>query len=276
MELCLITELPKEHFGFWNDGLRAAIGVLQHSFGWNIYVYNIPSMVKPSIPDHYDFYLFWGAFGRPQHERRLFKKQGLLFGGGNTYHPNMHNFDIVFAESKIDYQEIRSYGIKTLQAFGTNTDLFKPDTNQPKTIDYLYPSAFAQWKRHDKFAAYVKQQTPAPVAMAIGYMQPDGWEKECYEVCQKNGISVMPWVPSETLAWFYNASKNVYVAADQMGGCQRTILEAKACNVNVIVDSDSTKLAELGKLTHEDVVKDWNQMSYAEKIKQGIEEVVYG
>jgi hypothetical protein len=59
-----------------------------------------------------------------------------------------------------------------------------------------------------------------------------------------------------------------------MGGCQRTVLEAKACGVPVALNSDSSKLTELQNLTREDILKDWSEESYAKKLKKGIENVL--
>lgn len=275
--LAFISELPKEHFPFWQDGLWAALNYLVNGHGWGVDVFNIPSMKRANVPEGYDFYLFWGALDRPQHTRRLFARQGLCFGGGSTYHPNMKNFDVIFVENKIDIAPFEGYGIKTFQAFGTNTQLFKP-MKLLKPFEYIYPAAFAKWKRHDRFVEYVKKHHSSPQAgsLAVGYMQPGGWEKECYEICEQNGIAVLPWVPSDVLARLYNMSHNTIVTADPMGGCQRTVLEAKACNIPIIIDSESEKLKEFEKFTHEDVVEKWNEKMYGEKLKQGIEEVLNG
>lgn len=277
LRVAVITELPKEHFPFWDDGLKAALRKLNELYQWDISVYNIPSLDRPNIPDDLDFYLFWGALARPQHERRKFKKQGLLFGGGPTYHPNLQNFDIVFAESKIDLEDFQKHGVKSMQAFGTNTSLFKPMPEMVKVFDYLYPAAFARWKRHDKF---VQQTTwanhPKRIALAVGYMQPSGWEKECYEECLKNGVAVMPWISNEALSYLYNMSQAVLITADPDGGCQRAILEAKACNVPVIIESESAKLKELADLTHEQVINAWSETSYAKEIHEGVEGVFNG
>lgn len=271
INLGVIVDFPKEHFLFWKDGLRAALDVLAYDYHWNIYIYNIPDGQK--IPVNYDFYLFWGAPHAKQHRVRHFSKQGLVYGGGPTYHQNLHNFDIIFAESKVDYLDFKGHGFKTVQAFGTNTNIFKP-MDKVKIFDYLYPASFAVYKRHDRFVEYLKKIKPFPTALAIGYIQPGGWEKECYEICEDNGVLTLPWVPAETLAHIYNASKNVILTPDPLGGCQRTVLEAKACGVNVIIDSDSLKLKELDKLTRNDVITKWSHINYAKKLADGIQSIL--
>jgi hypothetical protein len=268
INLGVIVDLPKEHFPFWKDGFRAALDVLAYDYHWNVYIYNIQD--SPKLPVNHDFYLFWGSLNAKQHQIRNFAKQGLVFGGGVTYSSNLHNFDIIFAESRVDYLDFKRYGIKTVQAFGTNTNIFKP-MDKVKIFDYLYPAAFAKWKRHDKFVDFVKRQYGSKIALAIGYVQPGGWEKECHEICEQNGILTLPWVPAETLAHIYNASKNVVITADPDGGCQRTVLEAKSCGINVIIESSSLKLKELSKLKREDVVTKWSHITYAKKLADGIQ-----
>ena len=271
INLGVIVNMPKEHFAHWQDGFRAALEVLAFDYHWNVYIYNLTE--SPKVPVNNDFYLFWGALGEKQHMIRNFAKQGLIFGGGPTYHSNLHNFDIIFAESRVDYLDFKRYGIKTVQAFGTNTKLFKP-MKKEKVFDYTYPAAFAKWKRHDRFVEYVKKFEPRPVSLAVGLMQPGGWEKECYEICEENGILTLPWVPPEALVHIYNASKNIVITADPNGGCQRTVLEAKSCGINVIIESESLKLKELNKLTREDVITKWSHITYAKKLADAIEAVL--
>ena len=43
----------------------------------------------------------------------------------------------------------------------------------------------------------------------------------------------------------YNLSKNVYIPANIIGGGERAVLEARACNIPVEVEDDNPKLKEL-------------------------------
>lgn len=274
-DIAVIVNLPKEHFPFWNDGLREALRVMNNFYVETIHIFNIPD--KKPVPEDFDFYLFWGGIIDPRFEKKIFKKQGLLFGGGSTFSANIANFDIIFAESSVDLQDFLQQGAKAKQAFGTNTKIFNDKKLFIKPINLLYPAAFAKWKRHDKFVRYVQKNLDInyDLALAIGYKQPNGWEKECYEICEKQqNIIVSDWVPVDHLANLYNLSQSCYVSADRNGGCQRTILEAKACGLPVIVDSDSPKLLELKDLTPEDVREKWNEKEYARKIYEGIMEVI--
>lgn len=272
-----MCDLPEDHFPFWNDGLKAALDILKEEFE-TIDIFNKPDLQELiETKDAYDLGIFWMALTNPLANYRVYEKQMLLFAGGPTYHANVHNFDSVVAESRVDLLEFRRFGLNSFQAFGTNTKLFRVIENQPKIFSYTYPAAFAKWKHHEKFAKFISdlesEYTPVMPSLAFGYMQPGGWEKECYEICQQNGIAVMPQVSYDVVPWILNASETIYVAADAMGGCQRTVLEAKACGRPVIIDSDSQKLTELEKITPEEVRKDWSEVAYAKKLKKGIEEL---
>ncbi len=281
MKVAFICDLPKDHFPFWNDGLRAALRFLEEKHEWEIDIHNVQDSYSPATvairidPSKYDVGIFWGALTNPMCRYRAFGKQVLCFAGGPTYSPEIHNFDLILAESQHDLKDFKRFGVNVVQAFGTNTDLFKPMPEQPKIYQYVYPAAFAKWKHHEKFAEYVKiDPNVYKPSLAFGYMQPSGWEKECYEVCQKASIAVMPQVPYEVMPYILTAAEFVYVGADYMGGCQRTILEAKACDIEVVVDSDSPKLLELKDLSHEEVVSGWDHKTYAKEIKKAIETIL--
>lgn len=272
IRLAFICDMPADHFIYWNDGLRAALDYLVAVYGWQISIYNIPSMTNVHIEDNFDFVLFWGGLIKKEHETKKFKKQGLCFAGGITYHPNINNFDILFAESQVDFDAFKKLGVRTVRAFGTNTELFREIPGQAKVWDYIFPAAFAKWKRHDKFVEIVKAKKAK--ALAVGMIQPNGWEKETYEVCLKNGITVLSWIPSSALVWLYNASKACLITSDATGGSQRAVLEAKMCGIKVEMDTSSPKLLELKDLTKKDVEEKWSHVTYAESLKKGIEEVL--
>lgn len=271
VKLAFICDMPKEHFPFWEDGLRAALSYLAEKYQWTVNIFNIPSMERVSVPDTFDFYLFWGSLPQKQHSRRLFKKQGLCFGGGTTEHPHAANFDVIFAESSVDIESFRNQGFNAKKAFGTNTQIMRPIHDQPKMFDAIYPAAFAAWKHQEVFAAVCKQY--GWKGLAFGYMQPDnpGETIMLTQACLSNNVAVMSWVPYRATSFLINASNRVLITADGSGGSQRAMLEAKACNVPALLLGDSPKLRELDPLTHEEVLRDWSEVSYAEQLREGIE-----
>lgn len=78
------------------------------------------------------------------------------------------------------------------------------------------------------------------------------------------GVAVSDMVPAEVLAKMYQMSGCVYIPAEEIGGGERSVLEARACERPVEVESDNTKLQEL--LT----CPIWDEKYYAYQLKQGI------
>lgn len=272
MKLAFIMDMEPLYFQGWNDGLKAALDYLSQEHNWEINIYNVQTMKSPSVPDDVDFALFWGAFDKKAHQHKVFKKQGLCFGGGPTVHPLISNFDIVFAENSFDVPVFKKQGVESIQAFGTNTQLFRHLKNSPKVFEAIYPAAFAAWKHHEKFAGYMRLH--GGLGLAIGQKQADGWEKECYEVCEANGILTLDWVPGNTLVSLYNASKTVYLSPDAMGGCQRAVLEAKACDIPLVIESDSPRLKEFSEMSRIQILKEFSEKAYGENLKKGIEMIL--
>jgi len=245
---------------YWRDGLRAALSILEKD--WDIEYYNFFNSAV-SVPKS-NFTLVWGAFGSPQvsYVAQLDCKKGICVAGGQV-HPDVHKFDVVFVETLWHIREFRKIGIDAKLAFGTNTALFVPIPEQKKAFRAIYPAAFARWKRHQIFAKKYGRQ-----GLAVGYIQPNGWEYECVEVCLENGVTVLPMVTPEVLVWLYNASKRVHITSDIWGGGERAVLEGLACGLDVRVEKDNPKLVEL---LAENKKKLWTESDYAKALKEGIE-----
>lgn len=267
MKLLFVYDMPHEHEHYWRDGLWAALQKLETE--WDITYTNYSGEI-PSYFNHYDFVLGWGAPSSKvaQLLQNWAGKKGLCFGGGQLVDPMLDKFNVVFVENKIDL--IKPH---FRHAFGTNTDLFYP-MGVPKIIDAIYPAAFAAWKHQEIFAGICERE--GLKGLAVGYVQQNNLEESLglMQACMDAGVAVMDWVPSESLAYLYNMSKEVILTADSMGGCQRSVLEGKACGVPVRIASTNPKLLELGKLTEEEVRKEWDHHSYARKLKEGILEVM--
>lgn len=242
----------------WSDGLAAALKELSTRHEVKMFCPGDGNIIpNPYIPIHTvenvvysiqsfkpDAVLIWADGTRP-HIPLLYDTGlplYLLFSGGET---NLHTFAFfkhIFVESSSYLETFKKAGYSTSIAFGTNTDLFKPLPEQPKVIDVLFPATFALWKHHELFAEAV---APLPgVKVAVGYIQRDGHERQCYDVCQNNGIMVLPHVSAQALHRLYAASKAVVVTSSSIGGSQRTILEAMAMNIPLVVTNNSEKTTE--------------------------------
>ena len=260
MKILFVYDMMPEHSLYWRDGLWGAI----HLLGADLV--NIASMRV--LTGGYDFVLGWGSPVSMGFLSSLKIKKGLCFGGGDINDPILDKFDVVFVEN--ESQMIKPH---FRHAFGTNTDLFRSNPN-PKLIDALYPAAFAQWKHQEKFADICQREKLK--GLAVGYIQENNLAEslDLVMACVRRGVSVMDWIPGRALCDLYNMSKEVIITADSMGGCERTILEAKACDIPVRIESDSEKLHVLNKLTPEEVRENWNHIEYSRKIKEGIDAVL--
>lgn len=254
----------------WKDGLYAAVELLKKDF--EVTKYNDADPNKPPIAtDEHDFYLGWGGFGSPIDQilqgikwSNKNAKIGLCLGG---YAPpqNTQLYDIIFYETEWSKKWLEDRGVETkkMHAFGVNKDIYYPKIQQ-KIWDYIMVGAFATWKRQHLINAKNGSK------MAIGQIQKDnlGESIDIIGNLLLGHCGVSDMVLPERLANMYCASETCYIPADLMGGGERAVLEARACNIKVEVEEDNPKLQEL--LTSEI----WSQNYYAEQLKKGIEEVL--
>jgi len=247
-----IYDMPADHEVGWKDGLWKALRMLKKDC--IIEYKNIAKGHKPSRTG--DGLIFWGGSQHkmiPYIEKIKLPKM-FLFGGGSLHVPALHAFDIVCVEEDWTVGQMRRCGVKAYKAFGTNTDLFKP-LDLPIQWDYIYPGAFALWKCHDVFLEYVRGKGKA---LAVGYMQPKGIEKETYKKCLDEGVTVLPHVSSDVLVWLLNQSKEVVITAHEFGGGQRSVLEALACKRDIntsLLNERLLSVYEGGLLSHVDYYK---------------------
>jgi glycosyltransferase involved in cell wall biosynthesis len=182
-----------------------------------------------------------------------------LTGGRFTQYA--HVPDLVFTESKSYIDWMKSIGVKrVIQAFGTNTELFKPAT-MPKVWDGFFPATGAAWKRHWLFAEALKER-----GLVCGWWQPH--EPQCLEVCIKNGCCVLHHQMPESLYYLYNMARTVVITSEDVGGSQRSVLEAMAMNIPVIVMADSTMTTEYVREAGEGAIVEPN----IEEIRKAVDE----
>lgn len=309
MRLAVINQwYDKKSAVFWNkDGFLKMLSVLRDRDAWEVRFFKkhdntfdwkhdyvdlrfSPDPVQELIDWRPDVVLFFANFGDdflPQLQGK-FPIAMCYTGGRYTDYASVP--DIVFTESKsyIPWMKQVCDG-KIVQAFGTNTELFRP-LDQPKIFDGFFPATGAAWKRHHLFAEALGSR-----GLVCGFWQPH--EPQCLEVCVKNRVAVLHHQMAESVSYLYSMAKTVVITSADTGGSQRTVLEAMSCNVPVIVMSDSTMTTEYveeseGAIVEPDVnkireaVEEWkdrkvstrewildnySEFVYADKIKQGIE-----
>lgn len=243
----------------WADGLAAAVRILseRHDLRFFTCGKDVTVLPHPYFPIHVrqsgddmtqavrefdpDVILHWADCTRPNAETlfALGKPMALCFAGGD---PNGHTsvfFDHFFVESDVYRRRFELVDKSVSTAFGTNTGLFTPIPNMARQFDVVFPATYCNWKRHPLFTKSVAGLR----AITAGFMYPVS-ERYCWEDTQKAGVFTLPHVSAETLRHIYAASGVCVITSMTTGGSQRTVLEAMAMNVPLVVMSDSDKTSE--------------------------------
>lgn len=288
----------------WQDGLAAAMRILGERHEVGMYTVGKQNTIQHPYFDLHvsddimrdarafkpDVILHWADMTRP-HARELASlgvPMALCFAGGETITSNTRYFQHVFAESQVYKQVFERNAVETSIAFGTNTELFKP-LKQTKTFDTIFPATFALWKRHELYA----QATKGLRSLACGYMYTTH-EQECWQVCLDNGVTILPHTSHHVLQYLYAASRVCVIPSLSGGGSQRTVLEAMAMNLPLVVcDSDKFDYVEgqdvkrvapavqdirqavedsLDKEvdTRQYILDNWSEYCYADAIEKGL------
>ena len=246
----------------WEDGLAAALPLIGEQVQLDCYTqmrgitkrtpvkhpyvtfFAYPdwgSMARDIREGNYDAYLFFADLTRPALiELAGEKPTALCFTGGWAVSSASDNIALYFVESQVYLDRFRREGRNVVQAFGTNTRLFRPLPKQQKSFDAIFPATFADWKRHALFAKVTEKYKLR--TMACGWMQDH--EPWCYNDCFEAGVLTLPHLPNYALPFFYAAAHSCVITSNAAGGSQRTVLEAMACNTPVIAMKDSDKCSE--------------------------------
>ncbi len=227
-----------DDFHHWNDGLAAALKLLEEHYAIS-YKDSGRFMQDYASADPYDvsgFDIVMGWGGSTSREAEFLKKvdhprKVLLYAGGELHPDVFEDIHHVVLETPTDTID----GISTSYAFGTNTKFFTPKKT-PKIWDGFLPAAYAAWKRQQLFADALGDK-----GLLCGPKQEV--ETECFEYPEEMGVLTLPNMNQEVLPYLYSASYALVNTATQWGGCQRSILESMACGVPAIVMGDSKRNA---------------------------------
>lgn len=241
MRIAFVWQGYDTHHQKWDDGLRAAMRLIEKKHEVIYYDTTRVSFISNFRPD---VVLYWEApctiNGKDAESYKavcaLPYKKALLFAGGPLKAMDVKDFDHVFVESEINAEDCERQGIPHSKAFGTNTEIFKPQ-DIPKYRDGFMAATFAAWKRHELFAEALGSR--GAVAGRTQEHDTNGWL-----ACKKKEVVMFNELTSESVAHLINSSYTVVNTSDAQGGGQRCTVEAMACGVPVIVMADSPKNCE--------------------------------
>lgn len=316
-------DIVPEHAITWKDGLARAIQILgtRHEvafFAVGTYTdypheyFTIRSrpagdvLVKEIEDFKPDVILHWADFTR-MHARPLSKlgiPMALCFAGGNTQAENCYRFSHVFFENeeyKAKFEQ--ETGISCSIAFGANTELFSPKLEMKKQFDVCNFSVFADWKRHKLLIQSTLDIDRELRVVCSGHKYYDH-EQYCWQYPMSMGALILPNMSADAVSHMMAASKVCLLTSSSQGGSQRTVLEAMAMNIPLVICDDSSKLLEYVKegggfvANHDDPrdvynkiieamnVKDWNtrdyilskwtENHYADAIEKGLYGILQG
>lgn len=295
---------------FNKDGFLRAIGILGKEWDVKFFKLHDQTFTVPHdcgfdlefSPDPYqkmvdwkpDAILFFCDFSRPLLAK--FRDSNIPIaiaytGGEFRNHEDVP--DVVFVESDSYFQKFKARGLNVRRAFGVNTELFKP-MPQPKVFDAVFPATMAGWKRHNLFAEAMGSR-----GLACGFWQPH--EMHIIEKLQEHKTAILHHQNAESVALIYSMGRTCVITSGNDGGSQRAVLEAMACNIPMVVMSDSDKTSEyvrdcgIGAIVDPDVnqirnavdewkdrtvetrdwvIKNYSEYVYAEQLKAGIESIL--
>lgn len=229
----------KDRFDRWNDGLRAAMRLIEKAHD---VTYGEP---EDDISLDTDWILFWeaGCTMDSPHDGWKYKKllehpskKALLFAGGPVRPQYFHGFDHIFVESAINKEEFDQWGFPNSTAFGVNTDIFKP-VDVEKTHTTVTHGTSASWKRQ-----WLVGEAFGSEALVFGQFQ--ATDPRPFDDCIKFGATVLPEQSYEDTAKLLNSAHVAVNCADYWGGGQRQSLESLACDIPIVVMTDSPKNRE--------------------------------
>ncbi len=218
-----------ETYPNWRDGLRKAMELIgeEHEVVW-FFDKNIPET------DDWDAIYFWDDSNSSffKHIDKYHCKKGLCLTTSPSNFDNLRKLDVVFCESKVVLEQVRSQGIHGVLAFGTDSDFYTPDPTVEKDIKYLCVSCFSPWKRQRDIAYLGKD------LYCVGGLEPDG--QEDYQAVVDAGATVeVGYFSAEHIRDLYRRAENVIIPAKH--GSERTVLESLSMGIVPILTDKNNK-----------------------------------
>lgn len=244
-KIAIIYYIPKkntEKYNNWEDGFTRTIDILKEDY--EITMINLEDC-KPTTEElnQYDLVVgksCWNWIVDQYISSLIGLKtiKGIFVSCSRApiYSYQLWNYDIIWYETH-DYKMHLKKHPHAHQAFGINSDIFYPQKID-KIIDVLSIGGFHPYKRFEKL-----NDIQGNNKVIIGDTSVENAEIVLEKI--DPSIKILNYTSQKELAQHINASKLVYIPATAQGGGERAVLEAKACGVPVMVESDNPKLVAL-------------------------------
>lgn len=256
----------------WRDGHRKVIEELGlvHEVKWFL------GDECHNVPDEYEFILIWtDPMDNLVHNYTISRaRKGLMLTTDNYLAKCINNlvpYDVIYCESNVVKDQVRSMGLRAIKAIGTDTDFYIPDPKVKKDIPFFFPGTFSPWKKQSSIAYLGKK------LYCIGTIQPDGQGE--YDACVNAGVHVeVGYFEPEKIREYYNRAENVIIPS--VHGSERTVLEAMAMNIQPIILSKQNAKSQSYLLEYLEsdyksprdfILNNYSHEQYLKAILKGIE-----
>jgi len=154
-------------------------------------------------------------------------------------------YDVIFYD-KHWLKEVFSHHPLAVHAFGVDAGhTFRPSEHTssrgPKLFDFVSVGIFAPWKRHE----HILEKNGSRLVVGYGWRPQES--SELVSTLFSGGVAVWQNVHPSKMCQLYMNTQKLLMAANELGGGERVILEARACGLSVKdieVAADNRKIAE--------------------------------
>ena len=236
----------------WIDGFTAALEILKEKF--NISMINLFDETPDiSYLNSFQFLLFksnWNWIVDNYYKsicKEIITKTGIMISG--SLPPAEENlYDILFYETPWYEQFVKKHSM-AIHAFGINTEIMHP-LKLEKKYDWISVGAFKPYKRYDILLnkpgrGIIIGDYPPKIKFLSKLKQRLNGKHDILTCLNKAGVTTKNFMSYEDLRNYYNLSIKAYVTAELHGGGERCVLEARACGIEVTVETDNPKLKTL-------------------------------
>tara|TARA_B100001989_G_C24551857_1_gene475858 strand:+ start:35650 stop:41955 length:6306 start_codon:yes stop_codon:yes gene_type:complete len=240
-KIAIVYNIPKdnkEKYKKWKDGFTEAIKLLS-----SIYKISMVNINDGIIDfDDFDWVFVKEGFGGnifPAIEARIKNcRKGIFISASNSKPSDsqLDKFDLMFYETLwyAEHANLKN-NPKAFHAFGIDSGSMRPSLRPKKDIDCLFVGSIVGYKRPWEILKYEGRK------VCVGAIE----NKDIKKYLTDRGAEIMDFISYEKLSGLYNSAKKCLVPCETHGGGERSVLEARACGIEVEILEDNEKLKEL-------------------------------